>query len=464
MNKNILICLNRLDIGGIETVVVNQTIELLERGYNVVVLSKKGIYSDVLTKKGAKCIEFDFNITDGYDLENSEKVEKIINENQINEVHIQQFDCVSSVFPACLKTNTPYVAYVHTGIRGTYDWFERSFQGYNGIFNMYFNLANKIITITEEAKKENMEYYNVPEEKYIIRNNSIRFDEKMTENNTVPTKIEKFLIISRLSEEKFLSIKNSIKIFKSYYKENKNATLTIVGNGNYLKQIENEVKDIKDVTTFLGARSDVLDIMLESDAIIGLDRCILEGIASKRIAIISGYEKTCGLVTQENIRKAADNNFSGRNLEETKIEEITKSLLRLNKESIEKLVNENYKFAYENLNTKTNIYVIGDIDKKEIKIDKDIYLKDEQNLAIRIKKAIERADNVYKECKETQKYFESQIDGLEKENKNLREYLKNWEDYEEIKTELEKIKYSKTYKYSKKIVDIFKKNKKTTKD
>ena len=48
MNKNILICLNKLDIGGIETVVVNQGLELLERGYKVVILSQSGIYTKMM--------------------------------------------------------------------------------------------------------------------------------------------------------------------------------------------------------------------------------------------------------------------------------------------------------------------------------------------------------------------------------------------------------------------------------
>lgn len=62
MNKNILICLNKLDIGGIETAVVNQTIEMLKRGYKVVILAKKGIYVDKVIKEGAIFIEFDFEI------------------------------------------------------------------------------------------------------------------------------------------------------------------------------------------------------------------------------------------------------------------------------------------------------------------------------------------------------------------------------------------------------------------
>ena len=63
MNKNILICLNRLDIGGIETAILNQASELLERGYKVIILAKKGIYTKTIEKKGAICIDFEFVLT-----------------------------------------------------------------------------------------------------------------------------------------------------------------------------------------------------------------------------------------------------------------------------------------------------------------------------------------------------------------------------------------------------------------
>ena len=77
MNKNILICLNKLDIGGIETAVVNQVYEMLEKKYNVIVVAKSGIYTEKIKEKGAICIDFCFEIEDGYNLEKSKEIEEI---------------------------------------------------------------------------------------------------------------------------------------------------------------------------------------------------------------------------------------------------------------------------------------------------------------------------------------------------------------------------------------------------
>ena len=60
--KNILICLERLDIGGVETSVINQTLEYKRRGYKIVILSRRGMYTEYLEKKGIRCYEYDFKI------------------------------------------------------------------------------------------------------------------------------------------------------------------------------------------------------------------------------------------------------------------------------------------------------------------------------------------------------------------------------------------------------------------
>ena len=48
MKKNVLICLERLDIGGVETFVLNQATVLLSKGHTVVILAKKGLYTEKL--------------------------------------------------------------------------------------------------------------------------------------------------------------------------------------------------------------------------------------------------------------------------------------------------------------------------------------------------------------------------------------------------------------------------------
>ncbi len=62
MDMNILICLNKLDIGGVETAVINQIAKLTELGHNIIVLAKKGVYAEKVEEIGAKIVEFDFQL------------------------------------------------------------------------------------------------------------------------------------------------------------------------------------------------------------------------------------------------------------------------------------------------------------------------------------------------------------------------------------------------------------------
>lgn len=373
----------------------------------------------------------------GFDLDRAVIIEEILEKYNINQVIIHQFDCIQSVFPACMNKNIPYIAYLHTGIRGTYVWFEKNYVGFNAIFNMYFNFASKIIAITNEAKMENMERYHIREDKYIIVNNSINFkDNDFLDENNAPKEIKKFLIVSRLAKEKEKSLINAIDIFREYIKLEGNAQLAILGDGAYRESIENACKDISNSVKMLGARNDVQDIMLESDVVIALDRCILEAVANKRIAVISGYEEIKDLVQPENIKEAAIENFSGRNLKSNSAEEIALKLKQLDNKKIEEIVCKNYRFAYENLNVRKSIYLLED-EKAKYEIDAKMFFSFTKNLTENIIKEKKYLTKVYNDCKENQKYFEGQIQKLELQKEELeKNYITIKDQYETIENKI----------------------------
>ena len=117
---NILLCLNKLGIGGIETAVLNQTIQYNELGHKVIILAEDGIYRKKFEDAGAQIIDFKYEISNRYDYKKIEFVENILEENKIEQVHIHQIDCINTVFPACMKKNIPYVAYLHNGIKRSF--------------------------------------------------------------------------------------------------------------------------------------------------------------------------------------------------------------------------------------------------------------------------------------------------------------------------------------------------------
>lgn len=448
--KTIMLCLNKLDIGGIETAVLNQAINLIKKGYRVIILAADGIYREKFEKEGAIFIEMNYSLKDTNICEKVEKIEQIIEQYQIEQVHIHQFDCINVVFFACMFKDIPYVAYLHNSIQGVLEWFEQVNYSYKELLKLYFKYAYKIIAIQEKAKKMNQEKYSFPDDKYLIIKNGIDFNKFKVNGNQIPQKIEKFLIISRFGLEKEKSILNAIDLFKEYYKTNKEARLTIVGDGEIKEKIENEIKDIKDVTTMLGARNDIAEIISQNDIVASLDRCILETIAMKKLAIVSGYDEMKELITSENIEKASNNNFNGDNLKTQQNEEIKEELKNIDSNKIKEIVEKNYEYAYENLNSNKNFYIIENPQKIELSIDAIGILKKFMNMAEDVSKNILYTEKVYNDCQDTKKWFEGQLELKNQEIENLKAEKVKFKD------RLNNIYNSKSYRTYEKIKRIFK--------
>ena len=441
--KTIMLCLNKLDIGGIETAVLNQTINLIKRGYQIVILAGDGIYRKQFEKEGAIFIEMNYSLKDTNICEKVEKVEQIIEKYKIEQVHIHQFDCINIVFFACMFKNIPYVAYLHNSIQGVLEWFEQVNYSYKELLKLYFRYAYKTIAIQEKAKKMNQEKFKLTNDKYLIIKNGIDFEKFKTPENQIPDKINNFLIISRFGLEKEKSILNAIELFKEYYKNNKEAKLTIVGDGEIKEKIENEIQDIKDATKMLGARNDIAEIISKNDIVLSLDRCILETIAMKKIAVVSGYEEMKELITSENIEKASQNNFNGDNLKTKQNSELIEELKNMDSNKIKEIVEKNYEYAYENLNSNKNFYIIEKPETRKIDIETIEILKNFMNITEDASKNILYTEKVYNDCQDTKKWFEGQLELKDKEIENLENKLNN-------------IYNSRNYKMHEKIRKIFK--------
>ena len=455
--KTIMLCLNKLDIGGIETAVLNQTINFIRKEYRVIILAADGIYREKFEKEGAIFIEMNYSLKDTNICEKVEKIEQIIEEYQVEQVHIHQFDCINVVFFACMFKYIPYVAYLHNSIQGVLEWFEQVNCSYKELLKLYFKYAYKIVAIQEKAKKMNQEKFNIQDDKYLIIKNGVDFDKFKVDGNQMSQKIEKFLIISRFGLEKEKSILNAIDLFKDYYKINKETRLTIVGDGEIKEKIENEIKDIKDVTTMLGARNDIAEIISQNDIVISLDRCILETIAMKKLAIVSGYDEMKELITSRNIEEASNNNFNGDNLKTKRNEELIEELKNMDSNEIKEIVEKNYEYAYENLNSNKNFYIIENPQKRELSIDTIEILKNFMAIVEDTSKNILYTDKVYNDCQDTKKWFEGQLELKDKEIQDLTNKIQNKQlENMNFKEQLTNIYNSKSYKTYEKIKKIFK--------
>lgn len=442
--QTVILCLEKIGIGGVETSVINQAVEYKRRGYKVVILAGSGIYCETLKNLEISFENFDFNLNNNFDNKRINDFIKIIKKYNPMMVVINQFPCILYALPACYITNTPYVAYIHAATKmikndeyNVFDWYENTFDFYKELFPLYFKNAIKIISISEKAADYVKNKYSITNEKFIIYHNSINFD--MYKSNEKSNNRKKFLLISRLSNEKIKSIQNTIDLFKAY--ENNEKSLDIVGDGEQRKLIEDYIDGYKNIN-LLGAKTDIKEIIDAHDVVIGLDRTILEAVAMKKIAVIIGYDNIKQIVDKDNIEKEVEEGFSGESLETTAINELARQIKERNIN-----IDYNYNYIKSKLNIRDNIFELKEKIKTEYSIEEIFNLIEKLNDNNKLLK-----ETLYKEQafnKSNQMLNEENLE-LKEENKKLEEELKS------IKAELQSVYNSKRYKLINKIAKIIK--------
>ncbi len=420
--KNILLCNNSMGIGGVETVILNQITAFRRKGFNVFVIAGKGAYSDKVKELGGNYIEFEFPEENEIDSKKIEKIVEIIKEKQITEIHIHKYQCIPTVMLAAFITKIPYFAYEH-GIRDTKKYYTWKYPLYKTLFPIYFKNAYKIIAITPKVAEFTQKEYEIQKDKYVIVHNGIDFEKYMNLEPKYSGKMNNIYIISRLNEEKLNTIFEGIEIYTKIYENNNEAKLYIVGGGEESTEtrIKQHIKDLhlpSDTINLLGPQTDIIKYLKKTDLLLGVDRCILEGIAMKVPVVVTGYNGINGIITKEKNRK--------------------------------ELIEENYRIATQKLDCYKNYINIPE----EVQIEFDWI-----NLFGIIKKGTDLIENQYVDIKAKYDWIQK----IEKENKELleaniteeNEKLKIEEENRELQKKIEEIYSSKSWKYAQKINKIF---------
>jgi len=144
-----------------------------------------------------------------------------------------------------------------------------------------------------------------------------------------------------------------------------------LGDGNYLNEVKEYVQKNNIEVEFLYGKNNVWDYINESDVVIGMGRCILEALASKKIAILSGYEDIKGIVTSNIIQNSIKNNLSfGSDMNPISNDNVLNLLFSYTKEEIQKLTEENYFLIKEHFDLEKNIIYLNKNENSKIDINK----------------------------------------------------------------------------------------------
>lgn len=410
--KKALICLEQLGIGGVETFTITQVEEFTRRKIKCYILAREGLLSKNLKKlKNIEFIEFDFKLENNINMEKVKWLTNFVKEKKIDFIYVHQFSCVPYILPVVFETNIPYIAYLHNIVPKTCEWFMDHYDIYKVLFPIYFECASKIIAITDKVKQEHIELFKLSKEKYLVINNSLDFskypDKKV---NKISKKFNKLMWFGRISEQKRTSIDTAVE-FYNYYREkyNSSATLTIVGDGELFEEMVNKYQD-KNIT-FKGAVSDMIPEIEKADILLGVDRCMLEAVASKKPAVVCGYKKNVILITPKNIKKAIEENFTGINLDNDKDE-----LFNYTEKELLEILDDNYHYVANNLAISSSVYLDISPLKKESNLESvflglNYYSEKIKNLEQENKELYLRTQDLYKEINQLNAYLRKSIIG-----------------------------------------------------
>lgn len=324
---------------------------------------------------------------------------------------------------------------MNAGKNDVYDWYINTYPIYEYIFTEWLLNAHLILTITEKVKEYTSQRFGIPLEKYKIAENSLNFE---LYNNQNIGESEDIAIVSRLAADKYESVICAIDFAVKYSEQiQPKIKILIVGSGNREKEIKQYVEEhyrYVDIQ-FLGFQSNVPNILKRVKIVIGMGRCILEAIAMKRIAIISGYEEIKTIVYPEIIEALKEENFTGRQTEGVKENELINQLQQINNEAFHNIVEKNYQYIFEKLNIKKNLY----------------YIKEPAKTSYDFREIFRHINRLQKEIEKNQKEMQKKDDDIKMKKCEIEARNKNIKELEE---EIAKVYNSRGWKYLEKLRKI----------
>ena len=465
--KNILIATQSLGIGGCETYIFTQCKALKKCGYNIVIAANDGALREEFEKIGVKFYDVDlFKIEENI----INQIADIIKKEEISQVHIHPFYPFYNVVAACILTKVPYMLYFH-GVVDIENMMEMIIgKGLNKLFlqNIVFKYASKFIYVSEECKNIIEKKFYLDKSRGILLQNSIYLSD-LTSNINIQNgnveNIEKFVIVSRLDEDKLNSVKLGIEFYTNYFKKYGNTEklkLDILGTGNALEKLKEYINTISDVNyniNLIGAcKKETFETINNYDAVLGMGRCILEAIAVKKLPILISYNDYIGLidVSTTPMEKLSYSNFSGRGIEKADMDNDLDFIMNLNSADINKIITANYAYLEKYNNLDTMIENIQDL-INGIKMlhcsdicDINSYLEVVEGHSI-LKNDVNRCYQLYENLKKDYSII------AEQHQKDIDEVILLKEKIIKLETENEEFKNRKIYKICNKINKVLKK-------
>lgn len=328
----ILMALMSLDIGGVETHVLELSKELTARGHKIVAVSAGGSYVSQLEACGVRHVTAPLVSKSPGDILKSYKILKaLIKEFRPDIVH-SHARIPSLVCHLIHKTDKSFkfVTTVHFPFdtRIPFRWLSR--------------WGERTLAVSEDLKGYVTRNYNVKDKNVFVSINGIdtekfspRLDSSsiMEEFSLDPDAV-RIVYVSRLDTEVCTPAFAMLDKFIEIDGEVPGIQLIIAGRGTGLDELKRKAAEIntrlgRNAVVLTGPRTDINLINHVATFCVGVSRSALEGMAEAKPCILAGNYGYMGIFTEEYLEAAIENNFTCRSFSDVDAERLKNDIISM---------------------------------------------------------------------------------------------------------------------------------------
>lgn len=319
---NILIVSDQFLHGGLEEQIINH-VKILEKCHKFSFVFAKYATRDYLKKYNVyRGLKFGPTMSIGDVVDDVDKLCEIIKKESIDIIEVHPFYAFLPVMIAANKCGIPVIHIIHGAPSIVFDTRLSALMLHRFFIAEFVPCVmtpNCLFDYVLRGQYNVRELIFAPNTVGVSRYAGVRYDPK-----------GKFVLFSRLDEDKYIQIKKAIDCAKML-----NLRIDIYGKGSHLSKLKNYVKEkgIENQVEFKGWAYDVPRILREGSyaGVMGGSRVALEGLAADLPTLLIGWDKISGFIDIEMYNTIKRFNVSNRSLRE-----ITEDELRFQYEKLQK--------------------------------------------------------------------------------------------------------------------------------
>ena len=312
-HHKVLMVLNRLEIGGAETHVVDLSASLQKLGWEVLVASGGGVYEQTLRELGIRHFTVPLDVRNAFRMRKAQqRLEQIIRQEKPDLVHAH------ARIPAFLcgrlyrKLGFPFVTTAH--------W---TFE-VNTLLRLMSNWGQHTIAVSEDIRDYLMDNYPISAGRIHVIPNGIDVDrfsagsgEALRRELQIPQGAETVACVTRLHSSRADSARLLTEIAPELAAARPGIRIVIVGDGECLPELMQRAARVNATLGYpclilTGGRTDVPDILNAADVFVGVSRAALEAMSCRKPVILCGNEGYGGVFRAESAERYKTTNYCCR--------------------------------------------------------------------------------------------------------------------------------------------------------